>query len=756
MENLVLTKSSYFSATYIVAAITITTLAGCDQNEVVTSNLEEPLVTQDPVIIISEASSANTIFQDGYGNTPDWVEIRNITQSELDLNGWSLTDDSSEPSKWMFPDYQMEAGEYLLLWASGRNEGMHTSFKISSKGETLSLFDPSGNLVNDLEVAGVANNISIGRSLQGRIVFYDRPTPGYQNSSEEYDGVTENQPIFSHDGGIFSDQVVSLSGANEHEVIRFTRDATVPTNESNIYTQPISVDDDTVIRARIFREGYIPSQTNSRVFINSKTHDLPIVSLISAPENFFDEAKGIYVTGNNVTCESERFSCANYGEDWERDVHFSFYEPSGELGIAIDGGVKIFGGFSRTFAQKSLSIFARGRYGDSEIDYPLFPALDYQEFQSVVLRNAGNDWMKANMRDLVSASVMEGSGLEIQSFRSVAVYLNGTYWGLYNLREKISDHFLDDKIDVTKSQINLLENNSNVIDGDNKDYLELINFVYENDLSDQENYAFVSSKIDIQNFIKYQAAQIYLNNQDWPGNNVKFWNSPETKWRWILYDTDFGWDLYDSNAYSVDSLSYALGEAGGSWVPPDWSNLLLRRLVENMHFRNALINQFSDYFNSRFNHVDVINKVASITASMENEMQYHYDRWSGDFASNEHNHGEPLPWRYNVGVIEEFAAKRVDSLSRYISRRFGLTGTYSLAIAVDGGAGGHVLVNSLSVTNETWQGDYFNNVPVSVTAVPNENYHFSHWRGDIESTENMIEVRSDRNVSVVAVFVEEN
>ena len=75
MENCLQTKSSYLSTTYIAIAITITTLAGCDQNEVVTSNIGEPLITQDPVIIISEASSANTIFQDGYGNTPDWVRL---------------------------------------------------------------------------------------------------------------------------------------------------------------------------------------------------------------------------------------------------------------------------------------------------------------------------------------------------------------------------------------------------------------------------------------------------------------------------------------------------------------------------------------------------------------------------------------------------------------------------------------------------------------------------------------------------------
>ena len=65
---------------------------------------------------------------------------------------------------------------------------------------------------------------------------------------------------------------------------------------------------------------------------------------------------------------------ANFWEDWERPIHFSFYEKeTGDLGVAFNTGVKIYGAWSRgQNAQRSLAVFARGKYGTSEFDYPFF------------------------------------------------------------------------------------------------------------------------------------------------------------------------------------------------------------------------------------------------------------------------------------------------------------------------------------------------------------------------------------------------
>ncbi len=78
---------------------------------------------------------------------------------------------------------------------------------------------------------------------------------------------------------------------------------------------------------------------------------------------------------------------------------------------------------------------------------------------------------------------------------------------------------------------------------------------------------------------------------------------------------------------------------------------------------------------------------------------------------------------------------------------------YQLNIAINNPAAGSVQLNSLQLTSATWQGQYFNNIPVSLTAVANEGYVFSHWQGDIDNTNNSVELSRSSNTSLEAVFI---
>lgn len=708
-------------------------------------------------LIISEASSINSSFNDDDGDTPDWFELYNGTDFDLDLNGWSITDDADDIRKWQIHDLSIAAGEYLLFWASDKDKNWHTNFKISSKGETLSIYNQDEELVDRLEVFGLVNDKSIGRSVKnGRIVYFDEPTPGRRNAAEEFEGIIDTEVVFSHNGGEFDDRYIALEGATSGQEIRFTTDASIPNSNSDIYSEPFVFTKNTVLRARIFYPNYIPSKVYSRTYITEKTHNLPIVTLVTNPDNFFDAHEGIYVFGPEENYDSDfPFHGANFWQDWERDIHFSFYEANGDFGVAFDGGVKIFGGSSRVWDQKSLSIFARNRYGADEIDYPLFSSLTYDSFQAIVLRNSGNDWMRANMRDVVGTSLMQGSSLEFQAYRPVAVYLNGEYWGFYNIREKINEHFLDQKIDVKKSKINLLEGNSEVIFGSNDEYIEVIDFLDTNNLNNPENYTYVSSKIDIDNFIAYQVAQIYFDNRDWPGNNIKYWNSPSTKWRWILFDTDFGWGLKNSSDYSVNSLSYALGDPVDAYtnnLAPPWSTKLLRKLIENDGFRNKFINRFADEFNHRFVADSVSDHIDMIAGSIATEMDNHFNRWYGSYESNIFNVGGVIPWTDRVEVLKKFAQNRIRYLTDDIINNFQLTGTYKLEVNFSDYKHGRVLVNGRLISLNSWVGTYFNNIPITITAVPKEGYKFSHWEGIIQTTEEDAILQSSEDISITAVF----
>lgn len=605
------------------------------------------------------------------------------------------------------------------------NSLLHSNFKISSNGETLYLFNSAGQQVDSLTVGGNAG-ISVGRSEQNAaVVYYSTPTPGSGNTTTEYLGVTTSTVEFSHTGGVLSPASVSLFGATEGEIIRFTLDATVPNKDSEIFSKPIDLSGNTVVRASVFQDHYIPSPPQSFTYLNQDKHDIAVVTLATNPLNLFDMDYGIYAYGSNYERQQPYFG-ANFWQDWERPVHFAFYEADGTLGTELNAGVKIFGGWSRANPQRSLAIFARAQYGEGKIDYPLFPQLDYARFESIVLRNSGNDFLSTSLRDAALTSLMDGSGLETQAFRPVATYLNGEYWGMYNLREKVNEHFLASKYAIDADDIDLLEGNANVIEGSNEAYLALLDFLTSHSLSDDANFQVVAEQVDIDNFIIYQVAQIYFNNTDWPGNNIKYWKSPDTKWRWILYDTDFSFGLWEPLDYLNDTLSHALATAGPEEPNPPWSTLLLRKLLENTEFKRRFINRFADELNTRFQADQVSAHIDSLAMMIATEMPRHFARWEPEV--NTSPRAIPKNWAGEVTKMKDFAELRAAAVQGHILNQFNLASYHRLTIELDDPNRGYVQLNNLTLTQPTWQGEYFAEIPVTLTAIAAPGFMFSHWQ----------------------------
>lgn len=619
---------------------------------------------------------------------------------------------------------------------------LHTNFKIASTNETLYLFDAAGVFVDSLQIQQLPPDISYGRALGNNdLVYFDVTTPGSPNGSVFYTGLSTDIIEFSHPGGKVDPFLLELSGVSSPATIRYTLDATLPNENSPVYVGSIPINDHTVVRARVFQNNFIPSTTASRTYLVDISHELPVVSLVTDPANFFDTDSGIYVLGDDYD-DNFPFFGANFWEDWERPVHFTLYETDGSIGTAFDGGTKIFGGWSRGNEQRSLSIFARNQYGIDEINYPLFPNLDYSTFQALVLRNSGNDWLNSMMRDGTLTGLMRGSGLDYQAYRPAATYINGEYWGFYNMREKINEHFLASKHQVHPDDVDILEFDGGVIHGDNEAYLDLINFVSNNSLSNSTNYETVADQINIDNFIIYQAAQIYFNNTDWPGNNIKYWRAKNGKWRWILFDTDFGFGVWNSNDYANNTIAFALETNGPGWPNPPWSTLLFRRLVQQTVFKNAFINRLADELNSRFLPDRVCEHIDTLSANISAEISPHYNRWGGNVAG----------WLGQVAAMKNFAEQRPYWLKQHVLSEFNLPDYHVLRIVNDDPSKGYVKVNRLFIKNNVWEGDYFEEVPVDVVAIPEPGYAFSHWSGGSTSVNAAIKVNLQSDITLVPHF----
>ena len=487
---------------------------------------------------------------------------------------------------------------------------LHTNFRINADGENLTLYHANGELLDVIDAGKLPPDVSLGRQPDGGAgwVLFGQSTPGAANTTDGFESVG-GELSFSHLPGFHPGPfMLVLSAGEPHAAIYYTLDGSQPSQDSNLYQLPIPIRRTTAVRARALAPNAIPGKAISHTYLVNESITLPVVSLATDPANLWDPDSGIYVLGREYEPNQPHFG-ANFWEDWERPVHVEFFEPAGELGFALDAGMKIFGGWSRDHPQKSLSIFARSRYGAGEIDYQLFPDKPITGFESIVLRNSGNDWLSTLFRDGMMQGLLQDTDVDTQAYRPAVVFLNGVYWGILNIREKISEHFLAANRGVDPDNLDLLEFDGSVIHGDNAHYRAMMDYIARHNIHLPATLDSIRTMMDIDNFLDYQIAQIYFDNTDWPGNNIKYWRprTPDGRWKWIVFDTDFGFGLWDPARYRFDTLEFAMEGNGPGWPNPPWSTYLLRKFLFNGSFRNEFINRFADHLNATF-HPDRANR----------------------------------------------------------------------------------------------------------------------------------------------------
>ena len=613
----------------------------------------------------------------------------------------------------------------------------HTNFKISSSGETIRLTDNQNNIVDELELSEMKSNISSG-VLGDEIKFFTSPTPLSENNTTPFDGILlDSDLIFSHDGGTVSQSFnLEITNPSSDAVIRYTTDKTEPDSNSAIYTGPIPISETTVVRAALFKPGFIGSFSTSKAYIFNSNHSIDVLSMVTDPYNFFDNDYGIYVLGDDYQ-DGDPYFGANFWEDWERPVHVTFFDQDKNEQVSFNAGTKIFGGWSRgQNEQRSFSFFARGQYGDSKINYPLFDQRPYETYQNFIIRNSGQDWMRSSIHDAALTSLMRGSGLEFLEHNPVATYINGEYWGVYNMREKLNEHTIAAKFNLNPDDITILQAEGIIVQGDNSEYLQLMDYVSNTDLRSDSNFQYVADRVDLKNYALYQATQIYFNNWDWPGNNIKFWKHTNGKWRWFLYDTDFGfgapWEVGwfndgTTDDYQDNTLNHALEPNGPGWPNPPWSTQLFRSLITNINFRNQFINRYADELNTRFLYDNVANHFETIYQKIAPELEAHNSRWR-DYAWSECGPCESSNARMYVDAMKYYGLNRPEYAKEHLKERFNLPNTHEVTLINDTPEKGHIIVNdNLNIEQLEWKGDYFETVPISLKAEAKSGYEFSHW-----------------------------
>ncbi|HKJ78862.1 MAG TPA: CotH kinase family protein, partial [Prolixibacteraceae bacterium] len=361
----------------------------------------------------------------------------------------------------------------------------HTNFKLSSSGETVFLTHRTTGITDSVTYNVIPGEFSYGRLPQPPYSwgFFQIPTPGGLNNEETYTGIVEKEVQFSIEEMLMGGaDYLELSGAAGDEVIRFTTEGEKPSINSTVYTKPILINQNSVIKAAIFKAGFLPGKTISRTYIFGNESSLPVVSVSLDPEDLWDREKGIYVLGDEYESDNPYYG-ANFWEDWEKPANIEYAEPNGERLFSMNCGIKIFGGWSRAHPQKSLSVFFRNMYRDPELkDVQLFQNKPVDEFKSLVLRNSGNDFGFSKIRDAMMTGLVSDMDIDYAAYRPVVLYLNGKYWGLINLREKLNEDYLESNHKFDADSIDILEWHGSVMEGNSDEYWGLWYYLENNSL----------------------------------------------------------------------------------------------------------------------------------------------------------------------------------------------------------------------------------------------------------------------------------
>lgn len=561
------------------------------------------------------------VYNDSYNRQPDgeyydWVELKNVSEEPIMLAEYYLSDDKDNPMLWRLPERYLDPGALLVVHCSGNSDlstsdTVHSNFSLNSTSERLYLTSAAQQRVTDyVWLHDIFKDWTVGR-MDGQSGFFylSSPSPWSGNRGNAYRYISD-QPVSLGEDGIYNDVTsvsVELEGSGR---IFYTTDGSRPDESSAEYTEPITLDKTTVIRAINVQDGAAPSRAITLSYIINENHTLPVLSLSTDSPSTFS---GIYY---------------NKRKYYEIPANISYFEDGSSFNI--DCGLKMKGWTSLENPKKSMGVSFRGCYGDDMLDYDIFGS-DVTEFSSLSIR-AGQDYPLAIIRnELFQELCLEmGDNVPTQNSKYCILYLNGSYYGIYCLKEDFSKQYYASHNGVKKDDVTMLKSpvalNSEV-------YQEVFQFCRDNDMSLDENYDHICSVLDIDNVVDWFLIEGYTANSDVNGNMRYFKLNDGGKWQIAFYDLDWTFN-YASNCFT--NITDSNREVQVSQ--------LINRLLTNARFREQLLSRYSELVGTTLSNEHVLAKIDELQALLEPEVPRERDQWGSDVDG----------WHYRLDELRSF------------------------------------------------------------------------------------------------------
>lgn len=449
----------------------------------------------------------------------------------------------------------------------------------------------------------------------------------------------EASVTFSASGGFYDKPFVLSLSCSDGCSIHYTTNGNIPCASDPIYEEPLLLDEKLysksniytiqtcpdsvwfvptdikkciVIRAAAFDENgnHISPVTTNSYFIKSLVSypsNLPVISLCSDSISLFGQEEGILLQ------EGNHHNSLQQGREWERLCNVEFYNPDNS-GINQLAGLRTHGGDSRLGMQKGMRIYARKEYGQKRFNYSFFKNTNIHSNKNLVLKPLGTGLIS----DHICTQIAQPLNFETPQSLPVVLFLNGEYWGLYFLKERPDERFISDHYGFDRGSVNIIQSwIGNPSCGNNENFIKMIRWFMNADLSNANEYKQACQLIDIKCFIDYYCFQLFISNSDWPHNNMRCWQANDGKWRWIFYDGDCA--LLTNPNMLVNTLYNENNK--------NISTLIFTKLLGNECFRDDFYERFGELLIHEFDPKNTKAYFSNCINAINPELDFHYNRF---------------------------------------------------------------------------------------------------------------------------------
>ncbi|MBQ2585571.1 MAG: CotH kinase family protein, partial [Bacteroidaceae bacterium] len=520
------------------------------------------------------ASNIDMMLDPSY-NYGGWIELYNPTSSAISLNGLYISWDKDNLKKVAIPsgNGSVPAQGFKTLWFDHYDTGNEYSnnaknqidFKIDVEGDTLYISDRNGNKLIEQICPQAIARCSYARTTDGgdEWGYTYTPTQGKTNAGSIFAKEQLEIPVVDLTGTVYTTDFDIHVEIPEGATLRYTTDGTTPdlengsTSESGVFH--IGEQKNYVYRFRLYKDGYLPSDVATHSYIyNSSNYYLPVVSIVTNPDNLYDNKIGVLVDGTNGTTDSGGYrfvhgkeGTSNKNRGWERPVNFELIVPNSEkeYSVALNQGVdlEVSGGWSRHFSPSpSFKLKAGKLYGAKYFSYPIFSQKPYIRNKAIIVRNGGND-CECRIVDAAINEILSSSGfyIDCQVYQPTHVFINGKYQFMFNLRETTNKNYAYSNYGIDTDEVDQIEYSGgySLKDGDDITYKKLTNLC--NDLSsnstDDDIWKKICDLCDIDELCNYFATELYVGSEDWVTNNNNtklFRDRNDGKFHFVFFDVD--------------------------------------------------------------------------------------------------------------------------------------------------------------------------------------------------------------------------